>query len=53
VVASDGRATYTGILRERLAAFSPDIAAGFHVRDIADACRAMSDLRSRLQARSP
>jgi len=53
VVAPDGRATYTGILRERLAAFSPDIAAGFQVGDIADACRAMSDLRSRLQARSP
>jgi len=37
---------------ERLAAFSPEIAHGFHVRDIGDACRAMSDLRSRLQARS-
>ena len=31
VVGPDGRATYTGILRERLAAFSPDLAAGFHV----------------------
>lgn len=53
VVSPDGRATYTGVLRERLAAFSPAIADGFHVCDIAEACRAMSDLRSRLQARSP
>ena len=52
VVGSDGYATYTGVLRERLAALSRTIADGFHVRDIADACRAMSDLRSRLQARS-
>jgi hypothetical protein len=53
VVGPEGQATYTGALRERLAAFSTEIAAGFHVRDIAEACRSMSDLRSRLQARSP
>ena len=53
VVSPDGDAAYTGVLRERLAAFSPVIANGFHVRDIGDACLAMSDLRSRLQARSP
>lgn len=53
VVSRDGRATYTGVLHERLAAFSAKIADGFHVRDLADACGAMSDLRSRLQARSP
>ena len=53
VVASDGRATYTGILRDRLAAFSADLANGFHVHELPDACRAMTDLRSRLQARSP
>ena len=52
VVGLDGHATYTGVLRERLAAFSPEIAHGFHVRDIGAGCRAMSDLRSRLQARS-
>jgi hypothetical protein len=52
VVGPEGHATYTGALRERLAAFSSAIASGFHVRDIADACRAMSDLRSRLQTRS-
>jgi len=52
IVSPQGKASYTGVLRERLAALSPAIAAGFHVRDIADACRAMSDLRSRLQARS-
>jgi hypothetical protein len=53
VVSPAGRARYTGVLRERLAALSPAIAEGFHVRDIAGACQAMSDLRSRLQARSP
>jgi len=52
VVSPDGQATYTGVLRERLAAFSTGIANGFHVRDIGDACHAMSDLRSRLQART-
>jgi hypothetical protein len=53
VVGLDGRASYTGVLRERLGTLSPAIAGGFHVRDLADAYRAMSDLRSRLQVRSP
>jgi hypothetical protein len=53
VVGADGRATYTGVLRGRLAVFSADIANGFHVRDLSDACRAMTDLRSRLQSLSP
>ena len=53
VVGADRRATYTGILHERLAALSPDLAAGFHVSDIADVYRAMSDLRSRLERTSP
>ena len=53
VVRSDGRARYTGVLRERLAALSPTIAPGFHVRELEEASRAMNDLRSRLQARSP
>jgi len=52
VVGPDGHATYTGVLRERLAALSPAIAGGFHVRDLGDASRAMNDLRSRLQGRS-
>jgi hypothetical protein len=52
VVTPDGRAAYTGTLRERLEAFSPAVAGGFHVRDIADAYRQMNDLRSRLEHRS-
>lgn len=52
VVSSDGRATYTGVLRERLAAHSPALAGGFHVHDIAAVYRDMHDLRSRLE-RSP
>ncbi len=53
VVAPDGRATYTGILRERLAEFSPELAGGFNVRDLATFIRDMNDLRSRLEQRSP
>ena len=53
VVGADGRATYTGTLRERLAAFSPALAAGFPVGEIEEVCRDMNDLRSRLERRSP
>jgi hypothetical protein len=49
VVSPDGRATYTGVLRERLRTLSPALAGGFHVRDIADVYRDMNDLRSRLE----
>ena len=49
VVGPDGRATYTGRLRERMAAFSPDLAAGFHVRDIDEVYRSMHALRTRLE----
>jgi hypothetical protein len=53
IVDAEGHAHYTGVLRELLAALSPEIAEGFHVRELAAASRAMNDLRSRLQARSP
>jgi hypothetical protein len=53
VVGADGRATYTGALRDRLAAFSPALAAGFRVADLEDVYRHMSDLRSRLERTSP
>jgi hypothetical protein len=53
VITADGRAIYTGTLRERLAAHSPALAEGFRVRDIADIYRAMLDLRSRLERRPP
>jgi hypothetical protein len=49
VVGPDGRAAYTGRLRERIASFSPDLAAGFHVRDIDEVYRAMHTLRARLE----
>jgi hypothetical protein len=52
VVGADGRARYTGLLRERIAAFSPALAEGFAVRDIIAVSRDMSDLRSRLEQRS-
>jgi hypothetical protein len=52
VVSPEGDATYTGRLRDRLAAHSPALAGGFNVRDLAGVARAMSDLRSRLE-RSP
>ena len=49
VVGPDGRAAYTGRLHERIASFSPDLAAGFHVRDIHEVYRAMHTLRTRLE----
>jgi hypothetical protein len=52
VVGSDGRATYTGTLRERLAALSPGLAGGFHVGDIDNVYRDMNDLRSRLERKT-
>jgi hypothetical protein len=52
VIAPDGQASYTGTLRDLLAAYSPALAAGFHVRDLAAVAREMNDLRSRLE-RSP
>ena len=42
-----------GVLRERLAALSPELAAGFHVRDIDAVYRDMHDLRSRLERSLP
>jgi hypothetical protein len=52
VVGPHGRATYTGTLRERLAAISPDLAGGFHVGDIEDVYRDMNALRARLERQS-
>ena len=49
VVSPGGHATYTGTLRERLAALSPDLAAGFHVGDIDNVYRAMNALRTKLE----
>jgi hypothetical protein len=49
VIGADGRATYTGILRERLAAVSPDLAEGFHVSELEDVYREMNTLRTRLE----
>ena len=49
VVDPDGRATYTGRLRELVATFSPELAAGFHVRDIDAAYCGMHTLRTRLE----
>ena len=52
VIGTDGRATYTGILRERLAAHSRDLAAGFHVDDIEAVYGEMNALRTRLETQS-
>jgi hypothetical protein len=49
VIDPDGHATYTGVLRDRLAAHSRDLAAGFHVGEIETAFREMSALRTRLE----
>jgi len=51
VVGPDGHAVYTGRLRELVATYSPDLAAGFHVHDIDAAYRAMHTLRTQLEDR--
>ncbi|HMK67958.1 MAG TPA: hypothetical protein VK433_05375, partial [Stellaceae bacterium] len=50
VVNERGEARYTGILRDRLAEASAELAAGFNVRDLDAAYAEMSRLRARLQA---
>jgi hypothetical protein len=52
VVSPDGHARYSGRLHASLMAESPDIAAGFHVRDLQQVCRTMLDLRRRMQSRA-
>jgi hypothetical protein len=52
VVDEDGYARYTGRLHDCLRAESPDVAAGFHVRDLEEVGLAMADLRKRMQGRS-
>lgn len=48
VVDAKGRARYTGVLAERLAALSPELAKGFDVSDLESVHAAMADLRTRL-----
>jgi hypothetical protein len=50
VVDGAGRARYTGRLETALASHSPELARGFHVRDIEAAHDAMQQLRTRLQS---
>lgn len=52
VVGPDGRVRYTGRVEATLRAVSPDIAAGFMMRDFAAADQALSDLRDRLRAQT-
>lgn len=49
VLGPDGRARYTGRLREHLARYSPALAEGFAVTDLEDIYREMQDLRAKLQ----
>jgi hypothetical protein len=51
VVDGHGNAHYTGRLHEELAAVSPELARGFHVRDLETVFVAMQQLRERLLAR--
>jgi hypothetical protein len=50
-IAADGRAQFTGRLREKLSAESPALAAGFHVDDLEAVGQAFLQLRDRLLAR--
>ena len=49
IVDTDLRAHYTGILRERLAQYSPALAEGFDVADLEQVHRSMQELRTKLQ----
>ena len=49
VIDDDGRARYTGVLRERLRDYAPSLAEGFAIADLDDVYCAMQALRSRLQ----
>jgi hypothetical protein len=49
IVDSTGRALYTGLLRDRLRAVSPELADGFHVRDLEAVYGEMRTLRARLE----
>ena len=48
VVESNGRARYTGVLRDRLAAYSSSLADGFDVLDLESVFTEMAQLRNRL-----
>lgn len=50
LIEPDGSVRYRGVLHERLAAISPELAGGFHVSEFDAVCAAMQDLRRRLQA---
>jgi hypothetical protein len=52
IVDAEGRARYTGRLRERLADASPELASGFHVRDLETVYAATQQLRDRMLAQS-
>lgn len=52
IVNGDGFARYTGRLHDELAAVSPALAAGFHVRDLESVFLDMLQLRDRLLARA-
>jgi hypothetical protein len=49
VVGTDGRGRYTGRVEATMCAASPDLAAGFAMRDFAEADRALTHLRARLR----
>jgi hypothetical protein len=52
LIVDDGRARYTGVLCDRLAAYSPSLAAGFDVGDLDAVFGEMARLRDRLLAKS-
>ncbi len=52
IVDRHGQAHYTGRLHDELAAVSPDLAKGFHVRDLDAVFAAMQQLRDKLLSRA-
>jgi hypothetical protein len=47
-VSEDGRVVYSEVAQKAIAAYSKELAAGFHVRDIEPAAQALGELRARL-----
>ncbi|MEH2477961.1 hypothetical protein V1282_001318 [Nitrobacteraceae bacterium AZCC 2146] len=47
-VSTDGRVVYSEVAQRAIAAHSKELAAGFHVRDIEPAAKALGELRARL-----
>jgi len=47
-ISADGLVVYSEVAQKAIAAYSRELANGFHVRDVEDAAKALGELRTRL-----